>query len=144
MIQAGTISTGSRADLGGHRCVLNELDQLIAKHDFPRRGSEVFSDRETVCNAAERSGLVVQQVTQPRARLAPPLVRVASITSGLSQGTLDGEIRSSHWRMPKATCCSFRGWPPRWTAAALVHHSSPSRKAWESRLNGGLPAMPDG
>jgi hypothetical protein len=34
--------------------------------------------------------------------LRPPELRVASITSGLSHGTWEGEIRSSHCRTVKA------------------------------------------
>ena len=99
MIQADTISTGSAPTVRGHRCVLDQLDQRIAEHDFPRRGSEVFSDREAVCNARRAvADWSCSKLLSPRTRLGPPLVRVASITSGLSQGTLDGDIRSSHCR----------------------------------------------
>ena len=73
MIQAGTISTGSAADRGGRRRILDQLDQLVAEHDLAGRGGEVLADLEAVGLAAPpwRRCRSRQQVIAPASEVGP-------------------------------------------------------------------------
>ena len=134
MIQAGTISTGSAptvAVVGAYwissiSALRNTTLPGVAARSPPTVKSSVARRRAPLPG---RAGNYAARPRGWRRRLA----RVASITSGLSQGTLDGETRSSHCRTVKATMRSLCGSTPRGLRTTLSHHSSPSSTAWVSR-----------
>ena len=80
----------------------------------------------------------LHQFCQPNTKFSPPLCSVFCSTSGLVAAKLEGAIMSSTCRTENSTTASFAGDTPRTPVVALCHHCSLSRKAWASRLNGGL------
>ena len=92
MIQAGTISTGSAPTWASSGHTGSVRSTALRNTTLP--GVQARST-PTMNPLSAGSPLAVfrsrRRLRSPAARLAPPLARVASITSGFSQGTLDGE-----------------------------------------------------
>ena len=123
MIQAGTISTGSAPTFGVAGAYWISSISALRNTTLPGVTARFLPTVKPFARVRRRlrRGLIVQEVVHPVARrLRPPVVRVASITSGLSQGTLDGDIRSSHCRTVNATMRSLRGLTPSGLRTTLV------------------------
>ncbi|MNL75800.1 hypothetical protein D3C87_2016670 [compost metagenome] len=66
-------------------------------------------------------------------KLAPPVARAFSITSGLAKGKFEGETMSRSWRAAKETTSSWWRLTPGTSWVTLCHHCWPSRKDWAQK-----------
>jgi AcrR family transcriptional regulator len=95
--------------LFAHRLVLDQLQQLVAKHHGASGGGDGLADLECLFGDLAGQAVVVQQVidqvTRPRTRLLPPELNSSLTASGLSR-LLDGATASLS--RAKAKCARAR------------------------------------
>ena len=131
MIQAGTINTGSAPTVAVVGAYWINSISALRKTTLPGVAARSLPTMKRLAGRRRlsRPGRAASFAFRP-SDWRRPLARVASITSGLSQGTLDGDIRSSHCRTVKATMRAF-GWP---TPRRTLHDTVPPFLAKQHRL----------
>ena len=85
-------------DLRRRWVVLDELDQLVAKHDLARRHAQVAADfeRRFVGHRDAAAASVGDQIGKPLATDAPPDSSASLSASGFVARKLDGETASTY------------------------------------------------